>query len=125
MRWMAGPLITRVDPSPGQALYEPRLLDLGAPLNLVPVWLRRRLWLVVDRQTGVEVRNGLVLDRVLAGWQVDDVLQFLDRVHAHRNLGGVGPHEPRRGPVHQPPFGHRLPLGAGLAVRASLRGKPE
>src|SRR5690606_24604695 len=88
-------LVTRVPASPAQALYERRLLGLGASLNLAPVWPRRRLWLVVGRQTGVEVRNWLVLDRVLAGWQVDDVLQFLDRVHAHRNLGGVGPHEPR------------------------------
>src|SRR5690606_21196966 len=42
-----GPVDAPVGASPGQALYEPRLLGLGAPLNLVPVWLRRRIWLVV------------------------------------------------------------------------------
>src|SRR5690606_40106538 len=111
-------LVTRVPASPGQALYEPRLLGLSAPLNLVPVWLRRRLWFVVGRQTGVEVRNGLVLDRVLAGRQVDDVLQFLGCVQAHRNLGSVGADEEGGGPVHEHLFGHRLPLGAVFLIPA-------
>src|SRR5690606_25081062 len=31
-RWLVGPLVTRVDPSPGQALYEPRLLGSGSQM---------------------------------------------------------------------------------------------
>src|SRR5690606_9824753 len=55
---LVGPLVTRVDPNPGQALYEPRLLGFRLALALLA---GLRLAVPIAFQSGVELLVALAL----------------------------------------------------------------